>query len=57
MNMAAEVEFIKNEEYHPIRLELKGESLYFTKKAAIELKNKLQLAIDEMLEHESDEAF
>lgn len=51
--MAAEVNFIEESKQFPIEIELHGESLVFTKKAAIELKNKLQIAIDLMIEHEA----
>ena len=54
--MAAEATFNENDEKFPITIEIKGERLFFTKKGAIEFKNKLQLAIDEMLEYEANEA-
>jgi hypothetical protein len=50
--MAAQVKFEESNKQFPIEIELKGECLVLTKNAAIELKNKLQKAIDAMLEHE-----
>lgn len=51
--MAAQVKFVESNKQFPIEIELKGECFVFTKKAALELKNKLQQAIDAMLEHEA----
>ncbi|WP_150102353.1 hypothetical protein [Shewanella baltica] len=51
--MAAQVNFVEENKNFPIEIELKGEALWFTKKAAIELKDQLQSAIDLMLEHEA----
>lgn len=51
--MAAKVTY-KDDPQFPIEIELKGQVQVFTKKAAIELKNKLQSAIDEMLENEAN---
>ncbi|MEL4248365.1 MULTISPECIES: hypothetical protein [Shewanella] len=51
--MAAQVNFVEENKNFPIEIELKGEAIWFTKKAAIELKQKLDLSIALMLEHES----
>lgn len=51
--MAAQVNFVEENKNFPIEIELKGEVIWFTKKAAIELKQKLDLSIALMLEHES----
>ncbi len=51
--MAAQVNFVEENKNFPIEIELKGEALWFTKKAAIELKKKLDSAIALMLEYEA----
>jgi hypothetical protein len=51
--MAIKVEFLENDKHLPIRIDLEGEPILFTKESAIEFKNKLQLAIDKMIKHES----
>lgn len=51
--MAVKVKFIESNMQFPIEIELKGECLVFTKNAAIELKIKLQQAIDAMVEYEA----
>ncbi|MCU8044416.1 MULTISPECIES: hypothetical protein [Shewanella] len=51
--MAAQVNFVEENKNFPIEIELKGEALWFTKKAAIELNKKLDSAIALMLEHEA----
>ncbi len=51
--MAAQVNFVEENKNFPIEIELKGEALWFTKKAAIELKEKLDSAIALMLEYEA----
>ncbi|WP_173496369.1 hypothetical protein [Shewanella sp. ISTPL2] len=51
--MAAQVNFVEENKNFPIEIELKGEALWFTTKAAIELKEQLDSAIALMLEHEA----
>ncbi|QQK59667.1 hypothetical protein FJD32_009215 [Shewanella sp. LC6] len=52
--MAAKVEFKGQDKSFPVHIELKGEEFWFTKKAALELKENLDLAIGLMLEHEAN---